>query len=348
MRLKMKCYQLILVVLIFAGCVDQAKSNFTIEGKIVGDVPSIIYLDYGNVKDSSEVINNEFRFSGKVLHPSLARLTIHPVSTIENPFYIENSDMRVHITVRKKNFKKHLINFIEVDSVFGSETARIRADFEKFREKKEKQADWSDSLYDKLEVVIRNNPSNQFSGDLLAEMTKASYLKPAQVELLFNELDTTLQSKISTNTIRNFLDTTYVLKVGASMLNFSLYNTKGITVNTENYRGSTLLLSFWASWCLPCRKEHPDLLKLYDQYRDKNFQILGVSIDTKDENWISAIEKDSLTWQNVIDKRGVNSDILTRYGASMSVPQNFLVDKDGKIIAKNISIENLKQFLKEN
>src|SRR5690606_33088501 len=113
--------------------------------------------------------------------------------------------------------------------------------------------------------------------------------------------------------------------VGMKAIDFSMKDTYDNIVNLSYFNGKYVLLDFWASWCGPCREEHPNLISIYENYKNKDFTILSVSIDTDKEKWIKAIDKDKLTWTQVSDLSGNKGEVYLKYGIT-SIPANFLID----------------------
>lgn len=107
-----------------------------------------------------------------------------------------------------------------------------------------------------------------------------------------------------------------------------------------------MLVDFWASWCGPCRQENPNVVKMYNKFKDKNFEILGVSLDQSKDKWVAAIEKDGLVWKHISDLKGWQSAGGQAYQVS-SIPATYLLDKEGKIIAKNLRGAALEKKLEE-
>ena len=104
----------------------------------------------------------------------------------------------------------------------------------------------------------------------------------------------------------------------------------------SDFRGKVVLIDFWASWCAPCRRENPNVVALYNKYKDKGFTVISVSLDSKEEKWKEAIKKDNLIWPNhVSDLGGWRSKVSKLYGVS-SIPFTVLVDENGKIISTNL------------
>ncbi|WP_420602536.1 TlpA family protein disulfide reductase [Flagellimonas sp.] len=133
------------------------------------------------------------------------------------------------------------------------------------------------------------------------------------------------------------------LALGSKMANFKAMNKNGTLISLSDFRGSYVLVDFWASWCRPCRVENPKLLELYKTVKNVKFDIVGVSIDSNKDHWEKAIEKDKLEWNQILDSE---QTIYKQYLLS-SLPANFLLDKEGKIISKNITAQELKARLEE-
>ena len=127
----------------------------------------------------------------------------------------------------------------------------------------------------------------------------------------------------------------------------TLPSPKGDTIKLSSTRGSYVLLDFWASWCNPCRRENPNLVKAYDSYHRKGFQIFQVSLDKTKDAWVKGIEDDKLgRWIHVSDIKYWESPVIKLYKIE-SIPSNFLLDREGRVIATNLRGEKLQNKLAE-
>ena len=136
------------------------------------------------------------------------------------------------------------------------------------------------------------------------------------------------------------------VQIGTKALEFTQLSSTGEKISFDSFKGQYVLIDFWASWCGPCRKEHPYLIKAHDEYASKNFTIISVSLDSDRYAWIRAIEKDGITWTQLSDLRGQQNEAALRYGVQ-AIPANFLISPAGIIIDKDIKGQVLNDKLKK-
>lgn len=133
---------------------------------------------------------------------------------------------------------------------------------------------------------------------------------------------------------------------GSVAPDFTQKSPEGEDVSLSDFRGKVVLIDFWASWCGPCRRENPKVVKLYEEYKDQGFEILGVSLDRKKDRWLKAIEADGLVWPHVSDLKGWQNEVAQLYGVG-SIPHTVLLDREGKIVAQKLRGPALEQKVAE-
>ncbi|GAB3245822.1 TlpA disulfide reductase family protein [Larkinella harenae] len=126
----------------------------------------------------------------------------------------------------------------------------------------------------------------------------------------------------------------------------TLENTKGQEISLSSLRGKYVLIDFWASWCGPCRQENPNVVRVYNKYKDKGFEVFSISLDDSRDKWLKAIESDGMVWTNVLGKKNGSAPVALQYSVQV-IPTTYLLDKEGKIIAKNLRGQALEQKLSE-
>ncbi|MTB51780.1 redoxin domain-containing protein [Lewinella sp. W8] len=173
-----------------------------------------------------------------------------------------------------------------------------------------------------------------------AKHPAAAIIAEAMVERFAETYPTPMKSIIAQ------VDNLRTFAIGAVAPTFAGESPEGDQIALDDLRGKVVLIDFWASWCGPCRRENPNVVRLYNQYKDKGFEILGVSLDRTKDRWVKAIEDDKLTWLHISDLKGWQSKYAKQYGVS-SIPQTVLLDEEGKILARNLRGKALEDKLAE-
>ena len=188
-------------------------------------------------------------------------------------------------------------------------------------------------LYNSLSERLRNSTEAKNVLALL-EKTKEDKLHPEKAIAKEKERNDALLNHVKP------------LEIGSMASDFTLNDVNGKAVKLSDFKGKYVLIDFWASWCVPCRKENPNMVKAYQQFKDKNFTVISIALEEKGktEAWISAIKKDGLLWTQVVDFENVVAGKLYKVSA---IPADFLIDPSGRIIAKDLRGEQLQNKLAE-
>lgn len=166
------------------------------------------------------------------------------------------------------------------------------------------------------------------------------------IDELVAELNESYPNTVSIMQMKQQLDEMRALSVGQVAPDIELPNPDGQLVKLSDLRGKYVLIDFWAAWCKPCRQENPNVVRLYNQYKDKGFEVFGVSLDRTKEDWVKAIADDQLTWTHVSDLKYFNSVAAELYQIE-AIPATYMIDPDGKIIAKDLRGPSLENKLAE-
>ncbi len=202
---------------------------------------------------------------------------------------------------------------------------------------------------------IKNNPKSYIS--LIALTKVLNDIGPlsisdeqlfGEVESSFSKLSDELKATEKGKELATLVNEAKKTSVGAMAMGFTQNNPDGNPVKLSDFKGKYILLDFWASWCVPCRAENPNLVAAYTTHKSNNFTILSVSLDKEGEKtaWLKAIKDDGLTWTQVSDLKHWKNEVSTAWGIT-SVPASFLIDPSGKIIAKNLRGKALQAKLNE-
>ena len=187
-------------------------------------------------------------------------------------------------------------------------------------------------------------------GDSFASLAAIGLLNPKNdfpfIDELITKLNANYPGTSSIMQMKQQLDEMRALSVGQVAPDFELPDPNGKMVKLSDLRGKYVLIDFWAAWCKPCRQENPNVVRLYNQYTDQGFEVFGVSLDRTKEDWVKAIADDQLTWTHVSDLKYFNSAAAELYKIE-AIPATYMIDPDGKIIARDLRGPSLENKLAE-
>lgn len=355
------------------------QTTYTITGSAAGIYNGIraqlkVKADRGkyNVVDEVIVMNNAFEFTGSIDSPEMVYLFVNSVKG-NLPLILENQN--ITINVNKDNLAESKISGSRSNDALTEYNAHVKelstkryalsASYRTAVQNDDKAE--MEKINPQLEVItkemvdypydfIAENNDNFFVVSLIETLVNSKKPNLPRLEKAYNSLEPNIKNspygvKVKTEIAALKLKDTRAeaLEIGKPAPKFTAPNTQGEMIALDDVLGDKVtVIDFWASWCGPCRRENPNVVKIYEKYKDQGLEIIGVSLDKKGQvkRWEQAIKKDQLTWPQVSNLKFWKEPVALLYGVR-SIPATFILDKDGNIVAKNLRGERLEEKIAE-
>ncbi len=345
---------------------DQGES-FTLNGTIENYDTGIVYMQRAvnfqiQPYDTVNVVDGKFQFTGSVEHPELFYFQVDNRKKKLVQVFIENSEITLQFNLERFNeafvsgsaSHDKFMEFQLADMNFQQEQGQIQNAYNQAVGQGNNQlanqyrgafAAKGQERLNHMQNFISNNQESPVSGWIIARYLRDENLFP-YVKAELDSLRKYQPEYKYTILVENWVAKVGRLSIGAVPPEIVLNDTSGVEHNLEEFKGKVLLIDFWASWCGPCRRANPSVVALYNTYKDQGFEILGVSLDKNAGAWKKAIIADKLTWTHVSDLKGWGCVPCKEYKVS-SIPNTYLLDQDGKIVAKGLKGAALEAKVKE-
>ncbi|BAO77080.1 TlpA disulfide reductase family protein [Winogradskyella sp. PG-2] len=377
-----RIFTIIIVGLLIVSCKKENRTDFVINGTAPGVYNGVrIYLKYIDekgkeiVSDTAIVFDEKFNMDGKVEEPTMHFISVNSVDG-NAMLMLENSE--IDIEINKQNLMESKVTGSESNEgfiAFQDGMNKIREEGQgvmtAYRQLKlPEEAAKKDSLTKEIEklglrltghplnFILENNDS-YFSLNLIGLEANKPKLDVPGFMKAFENLTPRLKETKKGKEVKKRLDELFVeyekiahLEIGKVAPNFEAPKPDGTLVSLNDLKGKVTIIDFWAAWCGPCRRENPNVVRIYEKYHDQGLEIIGISLDGERRQqdpkkaWLDAIANDKLTWTQLSHLKYFDDPVAKLYNIS-AIPATFILDKDGKIAYKNLRGKALELKVEE-
>lgn len=348
----------ICMIAILASCSTKTE-GYVIDGELRGDVAdsTLVFLRATDSSrnmievDTTYIINGAFEFTGTSNGPKLHYIFFNGIRG-NSPIILENGEIRFRAqkdslaygeltgTPQNEVFMNYLQEQRKLSDIGQSmsrdlQTARAQGDQATMESLREEYFELQEKAKDFELEYIKSHPDALISALILERIAAQKAMPYNEVKDLYDQLSPEIKTSLPAIRTKELLENSLNTEVGAKAPEFSGPTPDGAELALSDVKGKVTLIDFWAGWCRPCRMENPNIVAVYEKYKDKGLEVIGVSLDRDRQKWLNAIEEDNLTWNHVSHVQYFQDPIAKLYNVN-AIPAAFLLDENGVIVAKNL------------
>jgi len=363
---------LILISIFFSilcSAKGQSNNKSVIKG-VIDTIPHAIYFvkykNQGNTISDTVALDDKsnFKYTAIISEPTIFNISIKNIynKNYIGDFVIYSFWIEPEKTIEFNGYKGWLINgakgLIPMSNKFDIKNSSLDSIGRLFNKNKltaikakKEQLGRNLANNELIEVIrelsdsfISNHPNNYYGLYLISNFPDNTNKQLNDRNNMFKKISNDLQKTYLGESILQKIKISKIFEIGEMMPELEQTDTISKVVKLSQFRGKYVLVDFWASWCAPCRRENPNLVKAYQKYRGKGFEIIGISLDENKEEWLKAIRNDGLTWTQLSDLKSFKNSVAQQLSIQ-AVPDNFLIDPNGVILAKGLRGDDLSKEL---
>lgn len=349
----------IVLGLIIIACNSVPENGFSLTGELTGEVADSteVYLRTTDSLrqfievDTVLVQNGSFEFSGLIEKPTLHYVYVENVRG-NVPVVLENGKIEIKAqkdslafaklsgSPQNEMFMQYLLEIRRMSAIgrtFNEDLQKARAaqDEATIQSLREEYFELQEKGKQFEVDFINDNPNSLIGAIILERMAAQKGLPVLEIEELVKKLTPEIQDTEPVKRLTKMIAEMKATAIGSTAPDFSGPNPNGAILALNDIKGKLTLIDFWAGWCKPCRNENPNIVAVYEKYKDKGLEVVGVSLDRNREQWLQAIEDDNLSWNHVSNVQYFQDPIAKLYSVN-AIPAAFLIDENGVIVAKNL------------